>query len=57
MKLSVVSPVYNEEACVPELCRQLLEVGSSLAGGFEIILIDDGSRDRSWEVIGELSRL
>ncbi len=57
MRLSVVSPVYNEEACVPEMCRQLLEVGGSLAGGFEIILVDDGSRDRSWEVIRELSEL
>jgi glycosyltransferase involved in cell wall biosynthesis len=54
MKISVISPVYNEEACVPELCRQLLNVLPPLAEDFEIILVDDGSRDGSWEVIREL---
>jgi polyisoprenyl-phosphate glycosyltransferase len=55
MKLSVVSPVYNEEACVPELCRQLLAVLPSAVDEFEIILVDDGSRDGSWEAISALS--
>jgi dolichol-phosphate mannosyltransferase len=54
MKLSVVSPVYNEEACVAELCRRLLDVLPPLADDFEIVLVDDGSRDRSWEVISRL---
>ncbi len=54
MKISVVAPVYNEQGCVPELCRQLLEVLPQLAGEFEIILVDDGSRDCSWETICEL---
>jgi len=59
MKLSVVSPVYNEEECVQELCRRLLDVLPALADDFEIVLVDDGSRDRSWETIrrlGEQSR-
>src|SRR5690242_8750433 len=59
MKLSVVSPVYNEEVCVQELCRRLLQVLPALAADFEIVLVDDGSRDRSWEMItrlGEQSR-
>jgi polyisoprenyl-phosphate glycosyltransferase len=55
MKLSVVSPVYNEEACVSELCRRLLVVLPSFTDDFEILLIDDGSRDRSWEVISQLA--
>jgi dolichol-phosphate mannosyltransferase len=54
MKISVVSPVYNEDACVPELCRRLLTVLPPLADSFEIILVDDGSRDGSWEEIREL---
>ena len=57
MKISVVAPVYNEEECVPELCRQLLSVLPALADNFEIILVDDGSRDRSWEIICELGRM
>lgn len=55
MKISVVSPIYNEEGCVEELCRQLVEVLSTISSEFEIILIDDGSRDTSWDKIIRLS--
>lgn len=55
MKISVVSPVFNEEACVSELCRQLIEVLEGLGADFEIVLVDDGSKDRSWQTIRELS--
>jgi len=53
--LSVVTPVYNGEASVAELCRRLSEVLPRVATQHEIILVNDGSRDRSWEVISELS--
>jgi len=53
--LSVVTPVYNGEASVAELCRRLGEVLPRVAAQYEIILVNDGSRDRSWEVISELS--
>lgn len=53
--LSVVTPVYNGEASVAELCRRLGEVLPQVAAQHEIILVNDGSRDRSWEVISELS--
>jgi dolichol-phosphate mannosyltransferase len=56
VKISVVSPVYNEEACVPELCRQLIDVLEGLDAEFEIILVDDGSKDRSWQTIRDLSQ-
>jgi undecaprenyl-phosphate 4-deoxy-4-formamido-L-arabinose transferase len=54
--ISVVTPVYNGEASIAELCRRLSEVLPSIATEYEIILVNDGSRDRSWDVISELSR-
>ena len=53
--LSVVTAVYNGEASLAELCRRLGEVLPRVAMQYEIILVNDGSRDRSWEVISELS--
>ena len=53
--ISVVTPVYNGEGSVAELCRRLEEVLPRVAVQHEIILVNDGSRDRSWEVISELS--
>jgi glycosyltransferase involved in cell wall biosynthesis len=53
--ISVVTPVYNGEASVGELCRRLSEVLPRVATQHEIILVNDGSQDRSWEVISELS--
>jgi glycosyltransferase involved in cell wall biosynthesis len=53
--LSVVTPVYNGEASLAELCRRLGEILPRVATQHEIILVNDGSRDRSWEIISELS--
>lgn len=55
LSLSIVTPVYNGEASVAELCRRLGEVLPRVAIQHEIILVNDGSRDRSWEVISEVS--
>ena len=52
--ISVVTPVYNGEASVGELCRRLAEVLPHVTKEYEIILVNDGSRDRSWETISEL---
>jgi glycosyltransferase involved in cell wall biosynthesis len=52
--ISVVTPVYNGEASVGELCRRLAEVLPRISAQHEIILVNDGSRDRSWEMISEL---
>ena len=52
--ISVVTPVYNGEASVGELCRRLAEVLPRISTQHEIILVNDGSRDRSWEIISEL---
>ena len=52
--ISVVTPVYNGEASIAELCRRVGEVLSLVATQYEIILVNDDSRDRSWEIISEL---
>ena len=53
--ISVVTPVYNGEGSVAELCRRLSEVLQRIAINHEIVLVNDGSRDRSWDIISELS--
>jgi undecaprenyl-phosphate 4-deoxy-4-formamido-L-arabinose transferase len=52
--ISVVTPVYNGETSVAELCRRLAEVLPRISTQHEVILVNDGSRDRSWETISEL---
>jgi len=51
MDISVVIPLYNEEESLPELLRWIVQVMTRHNFSYEIILIDDGSRDRSWDVI------
>jgi len=51
--ISVVIPVFNEENNLPDLIRRCLEACRSVGLPFEIILVDDGSRDRSAQLIGE----
>ena len=53
--LSVVVPLYNEENNVEPLVRRLTEVLECIREPYEIILIDDGSQDATWEVIKTLS--
>ncbi|GAB6906883.1 undecaprenyl phosphate-L-Ara4FN transferase [Desulfosarcina cetonica] len=50
-KLSVVIPVFNEEANLDELIRRCLAACRSAGRPFEMILVDDGSRDRSAEML------
>ncbi len=45
--LSVVVPVFNEEAVLPELRRRLESALSGVVGGWEVVLVDDGSTDGS----------
>lgn len=52
---SLVIPIYNEEANIPELYRRLETVMSALEGEFECVLVDDGSRDRSLIQLRELA--
>ncbi len=54
--LSVVVPVYNSESSLPDLIKRLGPVLASLSSKYEVVLVNDGSRDQSWKVIQELSR-
>lgn len=49
LDLSVAVAVYNEEESVPPLCKALDGVLSKLGKSYEVILVDDGSKDRTWE--------
>jgi glycosyltransferase involved in cell wall biosynthesis len=49
--LSVVIPVYNSEAALVELIKRLGDVLPNVSIQFEAILVNDGSKDKSWEVI------
>jgi polyisoprenyl-phosphate glycosyltransferase len=51
---SVVAPVYNEEALVAEFCRRAIAALEPLGEPFEVVLVNDGSRDRSLEIIRRL---
>lgn len=53
-RISVVIPVFNAEQSLVELHRQLMPAMEALTDCFEVVLVDDSSRDRSWEVIREL---
>lgn len=53
--LSVVIPVYNSQESLPLLIKDLSAVLKELSPDYEIILVNDGSKDQSWQVIQELS--
>lgn len=54
-RLSIVIPVFNEEGNIEAMYRALLETLEPMGIAFEIIFADDGSRDRSYEQIEQLS--
>ena len=54
MNISVVIPLYNEEESLPELHAWIARVMEAHHYTYEIIFVNDGSTDRSWEVIEKL---
>ncbi len=54
MQLSIVIPFYNEEESLPELCAWLERVLNTHHFSYEIIMVDDGSTDDSWETVKRL---
>lgn len=55
MDISVVIPLFNEEESLPELHEWIVRVMKANNFSYEIVFIDDGSKDKSWKVISELS--
>jgi polyisoprenyl-phosphate glycosyltransferase len=52
--LSVVIPCYNEQACLGELYRRVTAACASVSGDYEIVLVNDGSKDQTWALIQSL---
>jgi len=50
-KISVIIPCFNEEEVLPQLFQRLTSVAGTWAMDYEIICVDDGSRDRTWELL------
>ena len=53
-QISIVVPLLNESESLPELTRWIDEVMQKHSYTYELIMIDDGSTDNSWEIIEEL---
>ncbi len=54
-ELSVVVPAFNEEENVVPLCQRLAAALEGVVRDFEVVLVDDGSRDATWQRIAELT--
>ena len=55
MDISVIIPLYNEEESLPELFAWIQRVMNENGFSYEVIFVNDGSTDRSWQVIEELA--
>ena len=54
MNLSIIVPLYNEEESLPELAAWIERVTTEHSLTYEVLMVDDGSDDRSWEVVEKL---
>ena len=54
MDISVVIPLYNEDESLPELYAWIARVMKSKGFTYEVIFVNDGSTDKSWDVIEQL---
>ena len=57
MNISIVVPAYNEHESLPELCLWIDKVMKSNSFTYEVIIIDDGSTDGTWNQILEISKI
>ena len=53
--LSIIVPVFNEEGSLEELHRQITSVETETNQAFEIVFVDDGSKDNSWDVLKQIA--
>lgn len=56
IQISVVIPLFNEDESLPELHAWIVRVMEENNFSYEILFMDDGSRDRSWEVVRSLAK-
>lgn len=56
MQITIVVPLFNEDESLPELEAWIRRVMETHQFTYEIIMVDDGSKDRSWAVVEELQR-
>ena len=54
--LSIVVPVYNEEDNIDHFYEAVCDVMRTLSYDWELIFVDDGSADRSWEILERLEQ-
>lgn len=55
MNISVVVPLFNEDESLPELQKWIQQVMHDHSFSYEVIFVDDGSKDKSWKIIEELA--
>ena len=51
ISISIISPVYKAEECIHELYNRLVSNAEKITNDFEIILVEDGGQDNSWNII------
>ncbi|XOV91483.1 MAG: glycosyltransferase family 2 protein [Bacteroidota bacterium] len=56
VKVSIVVPVFNEDESIPELFEWIQKIAKQHKISYEVIFIDDGSKDNSWSVISEIAK-
>ncbi len=56
LQISIVVPLYNEAESLPELCSWVDQVMQKNQFSYEMIFVNDGSKDSSWQVIQDLSK-
>lgn len=56
MDVSIIIPLFNEEESLPELLNWIKEVMVQHQLSYELVMIDDGSKDNSWQVVNELKK-
>lgn len=56
LQISIVVPLYNEAESLPELCSWIDQVMQKNQFSYEMIFINDGSKDNSWQVLQELAK-
>jgi len=56
LKISLLIPFFNEEQQIPLTLATVIPILESTGYDFELVLVDDGSRDQTWQVISQASR-